>query len=257
VIGAEHILLLGAGLFGGIISALVGGASLVTIPALLAAGLSPVAAVTTNLAALTPGGLLAVLTDRGRLPRLDKSFMLLIAWSGLGTVAGSMLLLLTPERLFEKLVPVLLAVATLMFAFAGRVSTWIRSRASARNGSVRKHDLPNLPLLISASIYNGYFGAGTGIMLLALFAVWRGGDYRTANVTKNLVAGLNSLGASIVFAAGGAIDWKAAGVLGAGALVGSLIGGHTARHAPYRAMQAAVDAIGTVLTISYAWRYWL
>ncbi|MGA8227249.1 MAG: TSUP family transporter, partial [Xanthobacteraceae bacterium] len=108
------LLLIVAGVAGGTISSLVGGAALVTYPALLAVGLPPVTATVCNLVALSPGNLLAALYDRTQLPPLNRSFMGLVIASVLGALAGAFVLLRTPERTFEVLVPLLLGFATLL-----------------------------------------------------------------------------------------------------------------------------------------------
>src|SRR3954465_15204786 len=120
-----HILILVfGGLIGGVISSLVGGAALVTYPALLSVGLSPVIATVCNLVALTPGNFLAALYDRGQLPPIDKSFIGLVIASLVGAFFGAVLLLVTPDRLFAYFIPVLMAFATVLFAFAGQISAF-------------------------------------------------------------------------------------------------------------------------------------
>src|SRR5580692_11180334 len=92
-----HIaLLLGAGIVGGTLSALAGGAALITFPALLAAGLDPVIATAANMVALTPGNFIAALYDRSQLPPFDRSFVGLVMASIAGALLGATLLLLTP-----------------------------------------------------------------------------------------------------------------------------------------------------------------
>src|SRR3954468_3069995 len=111
-----HILLLIiAGVVGGIISSLVGGAALVTYPALLSVGLPPVTATVCNLVALTPGNFLAALYDRKQLPPFDRAFVGLIVASLTGALIGAGVLLITPERLFAYFVPLLMAFATVLF----------------------------------------------------------------------------------------------------------------------------------------------
>lgn len=108
-----------AGLAGGALSALVGGAGLITFPALLAAGLSPLAATAANMVALAPSNFIAALSDRAQLPRLDRAFVGLVFASVAGAAIGAALLLVTPERMFEIFVPLLLGFATLMVAYEG------------------------------------------------------------------------------------------------------------------------------------------
>jgi uncharacterized protein len=250
---AHIVLLVGAGIAGGVIAAIVGGAAIVTFPALLAAGLPPVMATAANTTALTPGLLLAAVYDRAQLPPLDRSFMAMVLASISGALIGAALLLLTPERIFGFLVPLLLAFATALFAFAGRISTWLAARTAGRE----RRWTSSLGALLPVSIYGGYFGAGVGVLLLGVLSVGTGGDYRSANTTKNLVTGLNSATAAVIFAAQGAVAWPATLLMMAGTLVGGLIGARLAQVMPNHAARALVVAMGALLTVVFAWRYWL
>src|SRR5437660_1157451 len=100
--------LLGAGVVGGVISSVVGGASIITFPALLATGLNPVLATAANMVALTPGNFVAALYDRSQLPPFDRAFVGLVLASILGAVLGAALLVATPVRVFAMLVPLLM-----------------------------------------------------------------------------------------------------------------------------------------------------
>jgi uncharacterized membrane protein YfcA len=247
-------ILFGAGIVGGAISGLVGGASVVTFPALLAAGLSPVVAAATNLAAIIPANFTAAWADRTQLPKVAGGFRRLILASVLGGLIGATLLLVTPVRAFEVLVPVLLGVATALLAFAPQISNWVRGRA--RGGGEPAMRVTSMPVLLPVSIYGGYFGAGVGVILLGVLSVATRGDYRAANVVKNLVTGINTVVAVACFAVFGAVHWQAALAMGAGALLGGLLGGHSARIVAPAAMRIAVVVFGALLTANYAWRYW-
>lgn len=251
-----HILiLLAAGLGGGIISSLVGGAALVTYPALLSTGLPPIIATICNLVALTPGNFLAALYDRGRLPPLDRSFVGLVVASLVGAFFGAALLLLTPERLFAYFIPVLMAFATVLFAYAGRISAWVRARAAAR-GKGPHHWGQSVRVVLPVSFYGGYFGAGVGVLLLGVLSIGTGGDYRSANTTKNLITSMNSMVASGVFLLRGAVHWQPTLTMMAGALVGSFIGARLAQIVPHEVMRIVVTLVGALLTAVFAWRYW-
>jgi uncharacterized protein len=247
------ILLVAAGVAGGIISSLVGGAALVTYPTLLSVGLSPVIATVCNLVALTPGNFLAALYDRGQLPPLDRAFIGLVVASLTGALAGALVLLVTPERVFAYFVPVLMAFATVLFAYAGRISTWLRARAAAQNTQRWSH---SMGVIFPVSFYGGYFGAGVGVLLIGVLSIGTGGDYRSANTTKNLVTSLNSFVAAGVFVSQGAVQWHPTLMMMAGALVGALIGARLAQIVPHAVMRVAVTAVGALLTAVFAWRYW-
>jgi uncharacterized membrane protein YfcA len=250
------LMLVAAGVIGGAISALVGGAAIVTFPALIAAGLSPVVATATNLVALTPGNFLAALYDRTQLPPLDRAFAALVVWSLVGAVIGAALLLVTPERLFAVFVPALLGFATVLFAYAGRISAWLQGRAAAQGAGAQRWS-HSMAAILPVSIYGGYFGAGVGVLLLGVLSVGTGGDYRSANVIKNLVTSLNSMVAAIIFIAQGIVSWPATFAMMAGALVGAYIGARIAQVVPREVMRVVVVAMGALLTAAFAWRYWL
>jgi len=249
------VLLIGAGIIGGAISALVGGAAIVTFPTLIAIGLSPVVATATNLVALIPGNFVASLYDRSQLPPLDRSFAGMVFLSLLGAGIGAVLLLVTPERMFEALVPVLLAFATVLFAYAGRISAWMRRRAAAEEEHGNRWAGTVLPLL-PVSVYAGYFGAGAGVMLLAVMSIATAGDYRSANVAKNLVTSLNSVVAAAILIFEEKVAWPSSLTMMAGALVGALIGARLAQIVPREVMRVVVVAVGAILTVAFARRYW-
>jgi len=248
------VLLIAAGIAGGIIAAVVGGAAIVTFPALLAAGLPPVTAMVANTAALTPSLLLAAVYDRSQLPRLGGNFVSMVVASVLGALIGAVLLVLTPEKMFATLVPLLLAFATALFAYAGRISAWLAKRAASAGDKQRWTH--SLPALLPVSVYGGYFGVGVGVLLLGVLSVGTGGDYRSANVAKNLVAGLNSATASAIFILQGRVFWAATLLMMAGTLLGGPIGARVAQIMPNAAARKLVVVVGALLTGIFAWRYW-
>lgn len=251
------LMLLAAGVAGGALSALVGGASLVLFPAMLAAGVPPVMAVASNTTAITPGNFLAAMADRSQLPKLDGAFLTLIAVSLAAAIGGAILLMLTPERLFEILVPLLLGFGTLLFAYAKPIGAWLGQLSFGKSKTTLHPNAIGLGMIVPVSIYGGYFGAGVGVLLIAALSVANGGDYRAANVTKNLVGSLNNLVAAIVFASHGTIAWIPALLVAVGATGGALAGAHVARVLPVAAARILVTGFGALLTAIYAWRYWL
>src|SRR5829696_1207471 len=98
------LILIGSGVIGGLMASLVGGASVITFPVLLALGLPPVVATASNLVAVSAGNLLAAVTDRSKLPPFNRAFVGLLLASVFGAILGAILLLATPERLFEFLI---------------------------------------------------------------------------------------------------------------------------------------------------------
>jgi uncharacterized protein len=254
---ATSLMLLAAGVAGGALSALVGGASLVLFPAMLAAGVPPVMAVASNTAAITPGNFLAAMADRSQLPKLDRAFLVLIAVSLAAAAGGAVLLMLTPERLFELLVPMLLGFGTLLFAYAKPIGAWLGGLSFGKSKTTLHPSAVGIGMMVPVSIYGGYFGAGVGVLFIAALSVANGGNYRAANVTKNFVGSLNNLMAAVVFASHGQIAWVPAALVAVGAIGGALAGAHVARILPVAAARGLVIAFGALLTAIYAWRYWL
>lgn len=251
------LMLFAAGIAGGALSALVGGASLVLFPAMLAAGVPPVMAVASNTTAIMPGNFIAAMADRSQLPKFDGAFLALVAVSLVAAIAGAILLMLTPERLFELLVPLLLGFGTLLFAYAKPIGAWLGRLSFGKSKTTLHPNAIGIGMMIPVSIYGGYFGAGVGVLLIAALSVANGGDYRAANVTKNFVGSLNNLVAAIVFASQGVIAWIPALLVAVGAIGGALAGAHVARILPVAAARRLVIAFGALLTAIYAWRYWL
>ena len=249
------LMLFAAGIAGGMITSLVGGAAVVTYPALIAAGLPPLTATICNLTAAVPGAFFAALSDRKQLPRFDRAFIAMCLACMIGAGAGGLVLLATPARFFEILVPILLGFATVLFAFSGRVSDWLRARA-ARRGHEIKFNVTSLKALLPVSFYNGYFGVGSGVLTLGVLSLATEGDYRSANVVKNLVISLNCAAAAVIFIARGSIVWPPTLALMTGTIVGGVVGASLARVAPREIMRVAVVAVGALLTVAFAWRYW-
>lgn len=252
-----HVLILiGAGLVGGTLSAVIGGASLLTFPALLATGLPPVNAAACNLTALVPCNFFAAIADRTQLPPLNRSFGALVFGSVVGAGIGAALLLSTPQRIFAGLIPLLLGFATILFAYAGRITTWLRERRKRLAGKEPQLGVTNLRILLPVSVYGGYFGAGVGVLLLAVLSIGTGGDYRSANVTKNLVTSLNSMVAAAIMIAQGAVYWPQTLAMMSGAVAGGLIGSWLARVLPRQIIRFLIIAVGLLLTIYFAHLYW-
>src|SRR5262249_33805804 len=172
-----------------------GGASLITFPALLAAGLPPIVANATSTVALTPGNLVAGLADLERMPRWDRTFASLALIAVAGSAAGAARLPATPARAFTAGVPLLIAFATILFALSGRIRLWIVSRGGGGAPSAAWSALMFVPV----AVYGGYFGAGMSVMILAIMSVSRADEFRTANVIKNLLSAPATLVAGPVF----------------------------------------------------------
>jgi hypothetical protein len=241
-------MLLAAGLAGGIASALAGGASLVTFPAMLAAGLPPVVASASNAIAIAPSSLFAVLADRHRLPAASRGLAAALVAVATGGIAGAVLLLFTSERVFTLLVPLFIGLATLLFALGKQVRT---SHPRLAAGPARA------PLLALVSVYGGYFGAGLGVIYLAVLAVTGKEPAREANVLKNLLSIAVSAASIPLFVTADLVRWPETLAMLAGASAGGWTGGRLAAVLPPATVRRIIVGVGVAMTAVYAWRYWL
>ncbi len=243
---AAEGLLFGAGLLAGIVGSAGGTASLISYPALLAAGLPPLAANITNAVAFVaawPGSAL------GSRPELRGQGRQLLRWAPLavaGSAAGAALLLVTPESVFDRVVPFLLAAAAIILLVQPQISAWLAGRHSQSGRFL----LPGG--LIAAAAYDGYWGAGAGVMILALLMITTGQPLPRSNALKNMLLGIADVTCCALFIAFWPIDWAAAAPLAGGFLIGSVIGPTVARRMPGQVLRVVAALTGLGLA-GYLW----
>jgi uncharacterized protein len=245
------VLLLGAGLVGGMANAMAGGASLITFPALMAAGLAPIPANTSNAVAVVFGNIMGAWAERGKIPPITNALLGSFAAAIVGGGLGGLLLLVTPENVFVLVVPLLIGAATLVFALARKIQSWVGTRFGANSDSLRT------ALLFPATVYGGYFGAGLGVILMAVLSATSTWDMRSTNAVKNLLGVLSNAAAIVVFVAQDIISWPETLVMMAGCIGGGLLGGKALAFISAQTMRIAITAIGTAMTLLYAWKFWL
>lgn len=235
-------LILVAGLWAGLQNSLAGGGSFVTLPALILSGMSPLAANITSTVALFPGQVTSGLAGRrlvtgaGRLP-----FWALLLVSVVGGALGGLLLLHTPSDIFARLVPWLVLFATVVFAWG----SFLR-----KPGEAAAHVGPAGAAVAQffIAIYGGYFGGGIGFLMMAALTM-AGLPTRNAGATKNALAGVMNASAVALFITSPEVHWLPALVLGAGAIVGGLLGSWALHRVNEKALRIAIVGIGICLTI--------
>ncbi len=246
-------LLLVAGFLGGIANTMAGGASLFTFPALLFAGLPPITANACNAMAVTSGNGAGFLTDIKVLPRPTWAFWFSMVIAVVGGGLGALLLLATPEKTFTASVPLLIGLATLIFAF----SKAIQRTLSAWAGGGSEHVRLRMGLLVPIAVYSGYFGAGAGVVILSILSATSATELRRLNVVKNIFAFLCNLSAIAFFTWAGLIAWGPTLVMMLGTLAGGYTGIKLTHILPNHIVRAVIIICGTAMTLIYAWRYWL
>jgi uncharacterized protein len=238
----EVALLAGAGLLAGAVNAVAGGGSLISFPALLAVGYPSVTANVTNSLAVLPGYLGGSLGYRRELQGQRDRALALAATSAAGAAAGAALLLLGSERTFEAIVPFLILFSCVLLAAQPALSRALR-RPEGEN-SLRLHVTE-----FAAAVYGGYFGAGLGIMLLAVLALSIDDELQRLNALKGLLSLLIGAVAAASFAIFGPVVWEAAAIMAATSLAGGRVGVVAARRLPEDALRGVVVAFGLAVAV--------
>jgi uncharacterized membrane protein YfcA len=211
-------LLVLAGIGAGLTGSIAGLASLVSYPAVLAVGLSPVSANVTNTVALVCSSVGSVSASRPELVGQRTRVRRLSVAAALGGIAGAALLLVTPADSFERIVPFLIAVASGAILLRRRL-------VEAAEHEVNAHDGTGTTICVGVvGIYGGYFGAGAGVMLLALLLWATAESLPRANAVKNVVLGVANGIAALAFVLLGDVHWDVVVPLGLGLFVGGRIG---------------------------------
>lgn len=227
----------------GVLNAIAGGGTFLTFPALVWAGVPPIAANATSALAVCPGYFGSVAGFRGELAALPRSLrMREMIVSAIGGVAGALLLLVTPPKVFAGVVPWLLLLATVLFAIGPRLARWSASEGGGRLAAWR------MPGLLAVTTYGGYFNGGVGILLLALYLLVGESRLNTANALKNLNSSVLSVLSVAALALGGAIVWAPALAMAVFAALGGLLGARVARRLPTVWVRAIVIATGLVMS---------
>jgi uncharacterized membrane protein YfcA len=237
-------LLFFAALAAGALNSVAGGGSFITFPALLFTGMNAIAANATNTVAVWPGTVASVFAYRRELR--DKATWKLLAplfaVTVVGSIAGAILLLKTPEKTFTTLIPFLLGLATLVFTFG----------PSVRIAKVTRSPIVGTLLQLAVALYIGYFGAGAGILMLALFSLIGMKNIHTMNAFKTLLATLGNGIAVVTFIVARKVVWPEALVMMAGAAIGGYGGAFLAQRVDPKRVRWIVIAIGCAMTIYFA-----
>ena len=267
------MIIFGAAFVAGMMNSVAGGGTLLTFPALIWMGIDPKAANVTSTIALWPGSLGGMVGYRREL-RDSRRFMLWLAPSSvIGGLIGALLLLKTPSDTFKAIVPFLILFATVLFAAGEPVMRWLRRErqeaavAASPDGSLNPaNDATNVDapsrawwvgaiiLQLFSATYGGYFGAGNGIVMLAVLGLLGLTDIHQMNGLKNFFAVCINVIASFYFMIWGPVHWAAALVMTVGAIAGGYGGAGLARRMGRRFARGAVIFIGLAMTLSLLFR---
>jgi len=241
---ADAILLFVAGFLSGVVNAIAGGGTFLTFGAMTLIGLPPIVANATSAITQFPGYVTSSLAYAREIRADWKEALLLGVLSLVGGLAGALLLLSFSNPSFRALVPWLLLAATAIFA----AGPYLKPRTLSPEKPVSPLGLFSQ---FVTSIYGGFFGAGMGIMTLAVLGLTKGGDYHRLNALKNFLAVVIAGMAIVVFASGNVVGWPQAAVMVPAAALGGYSGVWAARRVAQPVIRGLVVAVGIALTAYY------
>ena len=239
-----------AALLAGVMNSVAGGGTLLTFPALIAAGLSPLAANATSTVALLPAALSSMHGYREELTGARRWALALALPSLIGGGLGALLLLHTTNATFERVVPWLVLGATTLFLAQRPLLRWVRGHhlpATAERDMALQGPAPALlAMQLVVGVYGGYFGAGVGILMLAALGFMGFTNIHRMNGLKNWGGFCMNLVAAATFAIGGIVDWPVALTMAVGSIAGGYLGARGAQRVPQALVRGAVAVIGGV-----------
>jgi uncharacterized membrane protein YfcA len=243
-----------AAFLAGAINSVAGGGTLISFPTLVWLGLPPITANATSTVAIWPGSLGSIWGFRHELEQIEPRLKLLSISSLIGGATGAILLRSTPARLFERLVPFLILLATILFIAASPIQRRLLRRGSS--GSAGAIGMPGaLALNFLVAIYGGYFGAGMSIMMLSFLSLLGMSDILHMNALTSLFSlSVNGV-ASVLFLSLGMVDWHYVLPMATAAVLGGYGAAGVARRLGRVVVRRFVIAVGLVMSVILFVRY--
>ncbi|MDA8262867.1 MAG: sulfite exporter TauE/SafE family protein [Actinomycetota bacterium] len=238
----QILFLVGAAVLAGIVNSVAGGGSLISFPALLAVGLPPVVANVTNSVASWPGYLGGTVGYRSMLGHQRSRIVHTGIAAIFGALAGTAVLLLSPASVFKAVVPFLVLGSCALLAF--------RDHVAALFARLRRKEGSEVGLIVAigiAAVYGSYFGAGLGIIVLALLSIFAEGTLQEHNAVKVALSLVIATAGDIVFVIFAHVAYLAVLAMAGGFLVGGLVGAKVARRMPAGLLRTLVIAYGTLI----------
>jgi hypothetical protein len=243
---AEIIAIAVAGVAAGTVNTVVGSGTLITFPVLLAFGYAPVTANVSNTIGLVPGSASGAFGYRRELAGQGGRVLRLGAMSVLGGVTGAILLLVLPASTFKAIVPAFIAVAVVLTVLQPRLNRRLAERTRERP----QHGGAIAPVAVYITgVYGGYFGAGQGILLLALFGVLLPQSLQRSNALKNVLAGTVNGVAGVYFVFAAHVEWAPAAIIAATSVIGGQLGARYGRRLPPDALRVLIVLVGVAAIV--------
>lgn len=246
---AEQLAVLAGGFGAGILTSTVGVASLLSFPILLAIGLPPVVANASNTIGLTPAGLSGSFGYRLELREHPRITFLVLALSAVGSVGGAALLLALPPGVFETVVPWLILATSVLVGVQPVINKQLRKRRG--DDAADRVQMSPVTAFWAAmtGVYGGYFGAGSGVMMMAVLGFGLDLDLRIVNALKTLAVGAANVVATVIFLFLARLDWAAIGLLASGSVVGGYVGARIGRRLPPTVLRLLIVIVGVTASV--------
>jgi uncharacterized membrane protein YfcA len=226
------------------INSVAGGGTFLTFPVFIFYGLTPLQANIMSTIALWPGTISSTYGYRKELTTDRKKLLPLLIICVIGGTAGSLTLLYTPEVIFRNLVPWLLLAATLIFTFGRYVIVYLHKKFPHS----KEQPLLAMVMQLVIAFYGGYFGAGIGILMLAMLQLMGLSDIHKMNALKTLLAAAINMATVVIFIFAGAVIWNLAAVMIAGGIFGGYVGARLALKVAPQHIRTLVSVIGFLMT---------
>jgi uncharacterized protein len=252
VTGLEQLAVLAAGLGAGILTTTVGVASLLSFPVLVAIGIPPVVANASNTVGLIPAGLSGSFGYREELREHPRVTATVILTCAAGAVLGAALLLGLDPSVFEAVVPWLILFTCLLVGAQPWISRWLRRHHDAAHPPAPRETMSPTTTFFAAltGVYGGYFGAGSGVMMVAVLALGLDLELRIINALKTLAVLSGNVVAGVIFLFAADLDWRAVVLLAVGSVVGGYVGARIGRRLPPTLFRVLVVAAGITAAVA-------
>jgi uncharacterized membrane protein YfcA len=225
--------------------ALAGGGTFATLPSLIALGLPANVANATSNVALLPGAAASAAEYRDELaPVGGMPVRLLAAITFAGGIIGSLLLVLTPSRDFDFIIPWLLLLGLVVMLFGRRASNWLHERVT-----IGRRTLVIAQSLLA--VYGGYFGGGVGLMMTATYGLLAGAHPRSLFSLRTAMLAIANLAAAVIFIAVGIVRWIYCLPMLIGAVVGGWLGAKVGKRLPHGLVSAWTLLVTAATTIVF------
>jgi uncharacterized membrane protein YfcA len=247
----EQLAVLAAGLGAGILTSTVGVASLLSFPVLVALGIPPVVANASNTVGLIPAGLSGSFGYREELRAYPRVTATVIGTCAAGAVLGAFLLLGLDPSVFEAVVPWLILFTCLLVGAQPWITRWLKRHHDAAHPPEPRETMSPATTFFAAltGVYGGYFGAGSGVMMVAVLGLGLDIELRIVNALKTLAVLSGNVVAGLIFVFVADLDWPAIVLLALGSVVGGYVGARVGRRLPPTLFRVLVVIAGITAAV--------